>query len=107
MERRPLALLALHPHRAAHQLDDALRDREAEPGAAVAARGRCVDLAERLEQPVHPILRDPDAGVADGEVQAMLSAAGRLGVDVDDHLALLRELDRVREQVEQHLPQPG
>ena len=37
----------------------------------------------------------------------MLAAAGRLGVDVDDHLALLRELDRVREQVEQHLPQPG
>ena len=28
-----------------------------------------------------------------------------LGIDVDDHLALLGELDRVREQVEQHLPQ--
>ena len=103
----PFALLALRPHRSVHQLDDALGDREAEPGAAVAARGRRVDLAERLEQPVHPILRDADAGVADGEVEAVHSAPGGLGVDVDDHLAPLRELHRVREQVEEHLPEPS
>ena len=45
-ERRARALLALRPDLAAHQLDEALRDREAKPGAAVAARRRGVDLAE-------------------------------------------------------------
>ena len=67
VERRSLALLALHPHRPAHQLDEALRDREPEPGTAVAAGGRGVDLAERREQPVHPVLRDADPGVPNGE----------------------------------------
>src|SRR4051794_17139358 len=66
---RALALLALEPHAPAHELDDAPGYREPEPGAAVAARGRCVDLAERLEQPVPTILRNPDASVPDGEVQ--------------------------------------
>ena len=36
---------------AAHQLDQALADRQAQARAAVLARGRGVDLAERLEQP--------------------------------------------------------
>ena len=34
----------------------------------------------------------------------MLSAIRRLRVEVDDHLAPLGELDRVREEVEKHLP---
>ena len=39
---------------AVHQLDQAAHDRQAEPGAAVMARGRCVDLRERLEQALRP-----------------------------------------------------
>ena len=107
MERRSLALLALHPHRPAHQLDETLRDREPEPGTAVAARGRGVDLAEGREQPVHPVPGDADPRVPNGELEPVRARPGGLGRDVDDDLALLGELDRVREQVEQHLPQAG
>ena len=50
--------------------------------SAVAARRRGVDLAERREQPVHPVLRDPDAGVPNRELELGRSRpAGRLGVD--------------------------
>ena len=40
-------------------------------------------------------------------MKAVRARAVRLGVDVHHHLALLGELHRVREQVQQHLPQPG
>ena len=66
--------------RAAHRLGEASADREAEAGPAVAPRDRRVDLAERLEQQVHPLRRDPDAGVADVDGErptAVGAAAGR------------------------------
>ena len=68
VEGGALALDALHPHRAAHQLGETLADGEAEAGAAVLARRRRVELAELLEQLVRPVGRDADAGVAHGEV---------------------------------------
>ena len=67
-EGRSLPLLALDADRAAHQLDEALRDGEPEAGAAEAARRRRVHLAERGEEQVHPVGRDPDARVADCEL---------------------------------------
>ena len=54
---------ALDPDASAHQLDQALADGQPEAGAAVAPRGRGVDLAEGLEQPVLAVGRDADAGV--------------------------------------------
>ena len=104
-EGRALLLLALDRDRAAHQLHEALRDGEAEAGAAEAARRRGVDLAERREEHVHPVGRDPDARVADGELDLVRAAAGRRGVHEHHDLAALGELDRVREQVQEHLPQ--
>ncbi len=50
-EARAAARLALDADLAAHQVDELLRDREAEAGAAEAARGRAVGLRERLEEP--------------------------------------------------------
>ena len=67
-ERRAVARpVALGPHRAAHQLGEALADREAQPGAAVLARGRRIGLAERLEQPADGLGGQADAGVAHRE----------------------------------------
>src|SRR5687767_1540778 len=48
-ERRPLTERGLHPQPAAVHLDDALRDGQAEPGAADLARAGVVDLLELLE----------------------------------------------------------
>ena len=44
---------ALRRQRAAHQLGQAPADGQAQAGAAVAARDGGIDLAERLEQPIH------------------------------------------------------
>ena len=91
----------------AHQLGQPLADRQTQTGAAVAARGRGVDLAERLEQAVEPVRRDADAGVADREGQ--LVKGSRVLDTVRAHrehdLAPLGELHRVREQVQEDLAQ--
>jgi hypothetical protein len=81
------------------------RERQPEPRAAVAPGGRRVDLGERVEEPVHAAPRDSDSRVADGQVEAIRARARRLGVDLHHHLAPLRELHGVREEVQQHLPQ--
>src|SRR4029079_11318367 len=100
-----LLLLALERARAAHQGDEALRDREAEPGAAEPARRRRVDLAERGEKQVHPVGTDPDTRVAHSKLDAVGARFGLRGVHQHDDLALLRELDRAREEVQEPLPQ--
>src|SRR4030095_10657092 len=76
-EGRPLADLALHPDGPAHHLGEALADGKAEAGAAVAACRRGVQLAERLEESVHAVGRDADAGVPDREVERVPAIGGR------------------------------
>ena len=104
------AELAADPHLArdadpaAHELGEPLADREPEPGAPVAARGRGVDLAERLEEAAEPVGRDADAGVADREGQLVEARPFQpVGGHRQDDLAPLGELDRVREQVQEDL----
>jgi hypothetical protein len=91
---------------AAHQLDQLLGDGQPEPGAAVVAGGRGVGLREGLEQLVEALRVQADPGVADLEAHdvALPHAPGR--ADGHDHLALRGELDRVRQQVGEHLAQP-
>ena len=64
-----------------------------------------VDLREGLEQGRHGVGRDPRAGVAHGEAHDRLRCSGWLAFGTDDHLALLRELDRVADEVDEHLAQ--
>ena len=73
-----------------------LRDRQAEPRAAVTARGRGVDLDERLEQtgPSCPAgCPMPVSRTANGTVVAARRPAA--GSTRDDDLAAFGELDRV------------
>ncbi|MCX5743251.1 MAG: hypothetical protein NT062_12225, partial [Proteobacteria bacterium] len=103
LERRADADLAGDGHLAVHELDEPLADREPETGAAVEPRRRRVDLGERAEQPVDPIRGDADASVAHADPQGDELAVGD-PVDGDEDVAPLGELHRVRQQVEQHLP---
>ena len=105
MERAALARRAVHPHLAAHHLDQVPGDGQAEPGAAVAARRRHVGLLERREQPLDLVGGDADAGVADGEVRAPRVDRLARHRDLDADLAALGELDAVAEQVQEHLAQ--
>ena len=125
MERGAFAGIALDPDLAAHQFGQAFADRQAQAGAAVVAGGGGIHLLEGLEQPVLPVQRDADAGVAHREMQQPLlrvadetrcPARGRTGCcagraprpgDFDDHLALVGELDGVADEIDQDLPQPG
>src|SRR6185312_6896737 len=99
-ERAPFARLALDVDLAAEQACDLAADREAEPGAAVAAARRPVCLLERLEDQAQLVVRDADAGVGDRELEHGLRAgeglAGELpppgDADPELHIPLLREL---------------
>ena len=110
-ERRADARRALERQVAAHHAGEAAADREAEARAAVLARGRAVGLAEGLEQPPLLLRRDADAGVAHADAQAAPvrrtgpSPLGRPRLHPHHHLALRRELERVADQVRQHLPE--
>ena len=100
--------LALDGQVPAHQPREAPADGEAEPGAAVAARGRAVGLGEGLEEPRLLLGRDADAGVADGEAQGQLAVRLRRPrrLDPHEHLAAARELERVADEVRHHLAKP-
>ena len=102
---------------AAEQPDQLAADRQAQPRAAVLAGRRAVGLGEGLEDaPLH-LRRDADAGVGDAErhhraARASVSFAGLqpLSARLTRTLTspLLGELERVGEQVLQHLAQaPG
>ncbi|KAG1260887.1 hypothetical protein G6F65_014979 [Rhizopus arrhizus] len=104
-ERGALAGRGLHADAALHQVDDALADGQAQAGTPVDAGGGGVGLAEGLEQPRLQHLVDADAGVDDLEAQLVLRCAFAQPLYPQQHLAACRELDRVGQQVAQHLAQ--
>ena len=98
---------------AAEQIDQIAADREAEAGSAVLASGGAVSLRERLEDRRLQLLLDPDAGIADGQRddRAGLAEALVAGLqppswrELQRHLAVVGELEGVREQVVEDLAQ--
>ncbi|MNZ88486.1 hypothetical protein D3C78_1073810 [compost metagenome] len=92
-----------HADLAAHQIDQTLADGQAQPGSAVLARGRGVGLGEGLEQLAALRLAETDAGVDDLEAQPGALLAVLLPMDGDGDLALPGELDRIAQQIAQHL----
>ena len=79
-----------------------LGDREAEAGAAIAARRRGIGLAEGLEQPPKLLVGHPDATVSDDEGQLLLS-----GAQFESDAALMGEFGCVAQQIEKALLELG
>ncbi len=104
-EERAAPQFRLHADLAAHEVDQALADHQAETGTAVDARGRGIGLGEGLEQAFGRGRGDAHAGVLHLEqhlaVRARLAALGHAHADV----ALLGELDGVADQIGQDLAQ--
>ena len=101
---------------AAQQEGELAADGEAQAGAAVLAAGAGVGLLERLEDDALLLGRDADAGIGDLERHHVgralehgmgpRSSPPRAGDTARRTAALLGELERVREQVLEHLLQP-
>src|SRR6266700_6429139 len=101
MERRSLTRLGFDPDATTVHLDDALGDRQAEAGSALLARDRAVGLLELLED-----FRLIDRGNAWTRVAYRNRERSIRNRCPDRHLALIGELDRVADQVEQDLREP-
>ena len=98
--------LAFHPDAAVHQFHQLLRDGQAQTRAAVLAGSGTVGLGETLEDEPELVLGDADAGIGDGEAETSRPVV--FGIRLDPHFepALVGELDRVAEQVDEDLAQP-
>ncbi len=101
-ERRPAAEpLAVHADRAVVGIDDLLDDRQPQAQAAAVAVARGVALREPVEHVGQEIRRDALPRVADTNAQAGVVLRQR----DHDATARRRELDRVAQQVPDHLLQ--
>ena len=66
-ERAAAAGPALDGNRAAHVLDEALRDAQPQPGAPILARALSRSLGEGLKDSIHLLRRDANAGIGNFE----------------------------------------
>ena len=98
--------LAVEPDAPAHPLDQPATDGETKPGPAESARRRGVRLSEGVEDEPALVGRDPDARVLHGHAQGYVLGGHGLGVDANGDFALLGELDRVADQIDEDLADP-
>src|SRR5205823_60347 len=101
--RRPPTGRAVQDELAAVPRDQRARYVETEAGPLETPRQTAVKLGERLEDALEVLLRDADPGVVDEQAEAVIGvprSADR------NRAARLGELDRVRQQVIEHLLQP-
>src|SRR6185437_10782906 len=98
--RRAEARLGLDPDPPAHRADEFPADVEPEPRAADSTSLVRIEAVELLEDPLLLAERDPQALVSDGEAQPLPDARDR-HVDATSRR---RVLDRVVDEVEEHLP---
>src|SRR6476659_2982285 len=94
-EGASFAQLALQTKLTAHQLHQAERDREAEPGTAKFARGGGISLGEGPKQTGLLVGRHSDAGVTDGEFEFDFVVIDSCRVHGNDNFSLLAQLDGV------------
>ena len=88
-------------------LDQLPGERQPQPGAPILARRRYVRLVERLEELALGVRRNPDPRVPHAKVERCVRF--RLGGQFHTQRDLARggELDRIADQIDQHLPQPA
>src|SRR5216117_3828287 len=99
-ERGTCTGLRTHVEAAAHSLRELARDVEAEPGSARRPRELRIAPVELLENRLLLLLRDPGAGIGDGDPYH-----ARCTLDADTHRTAA-VFDGVVDQVEEHLLNP-
>lgn len=108
-EAAAFARRTLDVNHAAHHVHNALAYRHAQPRALHLVRHGILRTGEHVEQVLLELLRHADAVVLDhkGIFHIRMPAAGHLAHVKADFAALLGVLDRVGQDVQQHLPQTG
>jgi hypothetical protein len=106
-EGGPLPFRAGRGEASAQRPAQPLRDREPEAAAAVEPCDAGVGLGVAVEQPRQGGLRDAGPGVGDLDAQAGPALGCRGRSDADRDAAALGELQRVADQVREHLAQPA
>src|SRR5215470_11461390 len=96
-ERRSLFWLRLHLDSSAEELGQAARDVESKAGAAVAPREAGVELGEGPEEPLEVLASDADPCIAN-----RVADLGTLSLELESHLAHVRELDGVAGEVHEN-----
>src|SRR5712672_310904 len=104
-EHAALPRRAIQADLPAHHLHELLGDGGAEPGTAVAARGRVVSLDETLENAFLGFDRDAYPRVLDGKSQSHRMLALAQARDAQGYAAGLGELDAGSDKVVEHLAQ--
>ena len=106
-EFRSLAGRRLHVNRAAHHIDDVLRDGHAEPRALYAADRRSPFPRKGLEHRRGKLFRHADAAVLHPKLERGFRLVGfRLLQRHGDRAALRREFVCVRQEIQEHAVQP-
>ena len=105
MKFAPASQFALDPNLAAHQLDQARRNAQAEAGAAVISSGGAIRLNERFENSGLLLGSNADAGIGNDGVQAHIAIAPFADSQADDHFAAMREFDGVAGEIDDDLAQ--
>ncbi len=98
-ERRSLSRSRFAADLAAHHLRQGPDDGQAQARAAELAGDGAVALFEPAEQPGADLLREAGSGIPDRHLQGGPAVARGRGAGVDEHLPLVRELDRIADQV--------
>src|SRR6266581_1622357 len=101
IDREPAALaqLALYAHVASVERSEAAGQGQPKSSALLLAVGSRIDLLKLVEYAFDVVCRDPDAVVGDLDLQPV----SRLRRSDGDHSFIRRELDGVRDEVENHL----
>src|SRR4030095_826642 len=106
VDRASGAEAAFHPDPPLHQLDDAPRNGQSEAGPAELACRGGIDLGIRGEDMLTCPLRNPTPCVAYCELQSTGGTVLGVRFDPNDHFPLLRELDRIPDEIDEDLSEP-
>ena len=106
IERGSGAFDTVEPQATVHQLHQVPADRQPQAGAAETTRRRIVGLRKCFEYCPLPVHRDADSGIADGKAEDYRSGSAFLDRHRHFYFATVGKLDRIPEQIGEHLTKP-
>src|SRR5512143_3780059 len=105
VKRAAFSDAAFHPDLTVHQFCELLGDRQAESGAPKLSRDRSMSLGKTFENGPQLVWRNADPGIRHRETNRARGKMVGVVRDFNDDGPLVRELDRVADEVDENLMQ--